>query len=70
MALQKHIDGMYAIVMAYHGEKKKSIADTLRSRVLFATSHSDIVGLIRDSLDSWRTKQYDWYQQKANNIFI
>jgi hypothetical protein len=70
MAIQKHIDGMYAIVLAYHGERKKHAADALRSRVLFANSHADIVSLIRESLDSWRTKQYDWYQQRANNIVM
>lgn len=70
LAIQKHVDGMFAIVQAYFGTRRKGVADALRSRVLFANSHADIVGLIRDSLDSWRTKQYDWYQQKANNIVM
>jgi hypothetical protein len=39
-------------------------------RLQFATSHADIVGLIRDSLDNWRTKHYDWFQQKTNNIVM
>lgn len=54
----------------FYGEKRKSSAESLRSRLLFPASASDILGLIRDSLDNWRTKQYDWYQKKTNNIEI
>jgi hypothetical protein len=37
-------------------------------RLLFPQSHEDILSLIRDSFDNWRTKQYDWFQQQSNNI--
>jgi hypothetical protein len=39
-------------------------------RLQFPTSHADILGLVRDSLDNWRTKQYDWFQQQSNNILM
>jgi hypothetical protein len=37
-------------------------------RLMFPESHADILALIGDSLDNWRTKQYDWYQERTNNI--
>ena len=37
-------------------------------RLLFPQSQADILSLIGDSLDNWRTKQYDWYQERTNNI--
>ena len=40
------------------------------SRLLFATSQMDVLSLIRESLDNWRTRQYDWYQQRSNNILL
>ena len=37
---------------------------------MFATNQDDVISLIRDSLESWRTKQYDMFQQKSNNIYM
>jgi hypothetical protein len=42
----------------------------MQSRLLFATSQMDVLSLIRESLDNWRTRQYDWYQQRSNNILL
>jgi hypothetical protein len=39
-------------------------------RLMFARTQADVLTLIRESLDNWRTKQYDWYQQRANNILM
>jgi len=68
MALQRHTEGLSAIVQLFCGDKKKNCADSLRTRLMFPTSEMDILSLVRDSIDNWRTKQYDWYQQKTNNI--
>lgn len=43
---------------------------SMQSRLLFATSQMDVLSLIRESLDNWRTRQYDWYQQRSNNILL
>lgn len=37
-------------------------------RLLFPQSQAEVLSLIGDSLDNWRTKQYDWYQERTNNI--
>ena len=37
-------------------------------RLMFPTNHHDIIALVRESFDNWRTKQYDWYQHQTNNI--
>ena len=29
---------------------------------------ADVLSLVRDSFDNWRTKQYDWFQMKQNGI--
>jgi hypothetical protein len=42
--------------------------DGIKARLLFARSYADILDLIRDSYDNWRTKQYDWFQQTTNGI--
>eukprot|EP00981_Chlorochromonas_danica_P004902 scaffold988_cov165-Ochromonas_danica.AAC.4 len=68
LALQKHLDGLCAIVQLFYGDKRKNAAESLRARLLFPRSHTDILSLIGDSLDNWRTRQYDWFQQQSNNI--
>ena len=67
-ALQKHVEAIATIVKLFYGEKRKNAADDVRSRLLFARTESDVYALIRDSLDNWRTKQYDWFQQRTNDI--
>ena len=39
-------------------------------RLMFASTQADVLSLIRESLDNWRTRQYDWYQQRSNNILM
>jgi hypothetical protein len=67
-ALQKHADGLAAIVQLFYGDRRRGAAEGLKSRLLFAQSQQDILSLVRDSFDNWRTKQYDWFQQQSNNI--
>jgi len=67
-ALRKHLAGIIAIVQLFYGDKRKGAADGVRARLSFASSPTDVLSLIRDSLDNWRTKQYDWLQQAQNNI--
>lgn len=67
-ALQKHVDGFFAMVQLFYGDKRRSASEGLKSRLLFTTLQQDILSLIRDSYDNWRTKQYDWFQQQSNNI--
>ena len=68
-ALQKHADGLCAITQLFYGRGSRAApAEGLRTRLSFATSQEDVLGLIRDSVDNWRTKHYDWYQQNSNNI--
>ena len=70
LALQKHIDEISAVVELFYGSKRKNAVEALRSRLGFARTHQDIMSLVRESLDNWRTKQYDWFQQKSNNILM
>lgn len=68
-ALQHRINELEAIVMAYYcGDDKRQAASQLRSRLQFAETDEDILNLIRESVDSWRTRQYDWFQQRVNGI--
>ena len=69
-ALKKHVDGLSAVVQLFYGDRKKDSANQLRSRLDFASSPSEILMLVRDSADNWRTKQYDWFQQRTNNILM
>lgn len=69
-SLQRHTEDIAAIVQLFYGDKRKAAAESVRARLLFPASQTDIQRLILDSLDSWRTKQYDWYQQKTNGIFV
>ena len=69
-ALQKHVDAICTIVQMFYGPRRRNAADALRSRLLFARNQDDVIGLIRESLDSWRTKQYDWFQQRTNGILM
>jgi phosphatidylinositol 4-kinase B len=69
-ALQKHVEGLSAIVQLFYGDRRKNAADGIKSRLMFAQSQADVLSLIRDSFDNWRTKQYDWFQQKSNNILM
>jgi hypothetical protein len=52
----------------FYGDKRKGVADGVRSRLLFPQSQADILSLVGESIDNWRTKQYDWYQERTNNI--
>eukprot|EP01034_Spumella_vulgaris_P021531 gene21532-27566_t len=70
LALQRHAEGMSAVIQLFYGDKRKGAAEQMCSRLLFLASHGDILGLVRDSLDNWRTKQYDWFQQQSNNILM
>lgn len=67
-ALQKHSDGIASIIQLFYGSKRKSAAEGVRTRLLFPQNHADIFGLIGESIDNWRTRQYDWFQQRTNNI--
>jgi hypothetical protein len=40
------------------------------SRLDAGKSLSDIEGLIRDSMHSYRTTIYDWIQENSNNILM
>lgn len=68
LALQKHVEGLSAIVSLYYGDKRRQAAEGVRTRLLYPQTREDILALIRDSYDNWRTKQYDWFQQQSNNI--
>ena len=68
LALQKHIDGLTAIVQLFYGDKRRGAAEGMKSRLLFPQSYSEITDLVRESFDNWRTKQYDWFQERSNNI--
>lgn len=69
-ALQAHTEGLAAIVQLFYGEKRKTAADGLRSRLMFARTQSDVMSLMKESIDNWRTKQYDWFQQRTNGILM
>ena len=58
----------YLLLQLFYGDKRKAAADGVRSRLMFPQTQSDILALIGDSVDNWRTKQYDWYQERTNNI--
>lgn len=68
LALQRHHEALCAVVELFYGTRRRSAGDAMRARLLFARTHGDILSLIRDSFDSWRTKQYDWFQHRTNNI--
>ena len=68
--LQKNSEAISALVQLFYGSRRKAAGDQVRARLNFASSQQDVVGLIRDSLDNWRTKQYDWYQQRTNGIVM
>lgn len=67
-ALRDNVGAMSAIVQAFYGDKRKGAAESLNVRLNFARSSNDVRKLILDSLDNWRTTQYDIYQQHRNNI--
>ena len=67
-ALRDNVGAMSAIVQAFYGDKRKGAAESLNVRLNFARSPTDVEKLIRDSLDNWRTSQYDLYQLRTNNI--
>ncbi len=69
-ALQQHTEGLAAIVHLFYGEKRKAAADGVRSRLGFAHTQADVMGLMKESIDNWRTKQYDWFQQRSNGILM
>jgi hypothetical protein len=37
-------------------------------RLATASDRGSVSRLIEESMDSWRTKQYDWFQWKTNSI--
>lgn len=65
--LQRHAGEIATIVHLFYGENRKGAAESIHARLVFPTSQLDIQKLIGESLDNWRTKQYDWYQ-KTNGI--
>ena len=66
--MQKHQEALTAIVQLFYGQGNAAKADGVRSRLSLRTQ-AEVLGLVRASYDSWRTKQYDFFQQKSNNIF-
>jgi hypothetical protein len=52
---------------AFAGDESVDV-DGVKARLLFARSYADILELIRDSYENWRTRQYDWFQQTTNGI--
>ncbi len=72
LALQKHLDGICAIVQLFYTDEKRSKAavDAIKARLMFPRSHVDVLSLIGESMDNWRTRQYDWFQQQTNNIYM
>jgi phosphatidylinositol 4-kinase len=72
LALQRHVEALVSIVQLFYADAKKGkvVADGVRARLMSVKSHVDILALIADSLDNWRTRQYDWFQQQSNNILM
>ena len=70
MLLQKHSDALAALVSLFYGPRRRAAGESLKARLEFAKNPSDVLGLIRESMDNWRTKQYDWYQQRTNGILM
>jgi phosphatidylinositol 4-kinase len=70
MLLKKHSDALAALVSLFYGSRRRGAGEALKARLDFATSPGDVLGLIRESVDNWRTKQYDWYQQRTNGLLM
>ena len=68
-ALQKHQEALAAIVQLFYGARGQSQADGIRQR-LGMRSPEQVISLISDSFDNWRTTQYDRFQKTSNNIFF
>ena len=70
LALKRHTEALSSLVTLFYGTRRKGASELMRSRLEFATSHQDVLNLIRESVDNWRTKQYDWFQQRSNGIMM
>ena len=78
IAIRKHADRIVEMVSMMSDSgcpcfKNKVIAvEGLRKRLVPGVSEENLVkhvlGLIGDSLDAWRTRQYDYYQRVLNGI--
>ena len=78
IAIRKHADRIVEMVSMMSDSgcpcfKNKIIAvEGLKKRLVPGVSEENLVkhvlGLIGDSLDAWRTRQYDYYQRVLNGI--
>lgn len=68
-ALQKNHEALTAIVQLFYGPRGKQQADGIRQRLGHRTPQ-EVISLISDSYDNWRTTQYDRFQKASNNIFF
>lgn len=67
-ALRDNADAMSAIVQAYYGDKRKGAAESLLVKLDCSKTATELNDLISESIDSWRTRHYDAFQQRFNNI--
>jgi phosphatidylinositol 4-kinase len=78
LAVRKHADRILLLVemMQDSGcpcfKSRVAAVEGLRKRFHLALPEPQVVevvlGLISDSLDAWRTRQYDYYQRVLNGI--
>ncbi|PRW56340.1 phophatdylinositol 4-kinase [Chlorella sorokiniana] len=78
LAVRKHADRILLLVEMMQGsgcpcfKSRVAAVEGLRKRFHLALPEPQVVevvlGLISDSLDAWRTRQYDYYQRVLNGI--
>lgn len=78
LALRKHSDRITLLVemMADSGfpcfKSRAAAVQGVKKRFALALPEpaavEAVLGLIADSLDAWRTRQYDYYQRVINNV--
>jgi phosphatidylinositol 4-kinase B len=79
LAVRKHSDRLCLLVEMMSGsgcacfKNKTAAVNGVKKRLHLAVSEAGVVdivmGLISESMDSWRTRQYDFYQRCVNGIF-
>jgi len=67
-ALQKHQEALAAIVQLFYGSGGQAQADGIRQR-LGLHNPQQVLAIVSDSFDNWRTTQYDRFQKSSNNIY-
>eukprot|EP01031_Cornospumella_fuschlensis_P024377 gene24377-29471_t len=67
-ALRKHVDEICALIELFYGDKRKNAADGVRDRLLGPRFPDDVLNLVMESYNNWRTRQYDLFQHRNNNI--